>query len=148
MKRKSITKPLVVFAFFIFVSATGFTVDRAFGQSCGANADTEIVDSIYAKIKANAKLSVQAEHINITSTNQVVKIVGYADNKEDRAKVVQYAIETACVKMVNDKEFLDEKPSEEQLRTMCTSGTKPCGDICIPINDTCNISGGTKSGRE
>jgi uncharacterized protein (DUF697 family) len=131
-----------MFGFFVFISAFDLSVNRAIGQTCGETADADIVSNIYAKIKGNSKIADQATHINITSINRVVKIQGWADSASDRTTVYNFAMGTACVNMVNDKEFMDSKPTEDQLRSMCSGGTKPCGDICIPAGDSCNITGG------
>lgn len=142
MTKRSILKFLTLLAFTIFVSMFDSSILSAYAQTCGPDADKEIVDNIYAKIRANKTLASQESHINVSSANQVVKIVGWADNKDDRETVYKIAMGTACVKFVNAKEFNEAKPSEEELRSMCSGGTKPCGDICIPSNDTCNIGGG------
>ncbi len=142
MTAKSITRMFVMFSFLVFISAVDTSINRAFGQTCSAEADSEIVASIYAKIKANSKLAEQVSHINVSSTNKVVKLQGWTDSEADFDSVYQYALKTSCVSMVNAKDLRKAKPSEDEMRSICSSGTKPCGDICIPDNDTCNISGG------
>lgn len=142
MTCKSVTKFFIMVALFVFISAFEISINPAYGQTCGETADVDIVNNIYAKIKGNSKLAGQETHINVTSINRVVKILGWADSASDRTTIYNYAMGTACVTMVNASEFLDAKPTEEQMRSMCTGGTKPCGDICIPDKDTCNITGG------
>lgn len=131
----------VMFAFFIFISAFDMSIDQTFAQKCGENADTEIVDNIYSKIKADSKLAGQISHINVTSTNKVVKLQGWVDSQKDFEKINKIALETDCVVMVNSNDLANEKPSGEAFRGMCAGETKPCGDICIPVNESCNITG-------
>lgn len=132
-----------MFSFFVFISAFNASLNPIYGQKCEDTTATNeaIVSNIYAKIKANKNLASQISHINITSKNLAVKIVGWADNKSDYDKIISYAMETDCVRVVNVNDFYESKPSEDQLLSMCQGGTKPCGDICIPKNDVCFITG-------
>ena len=112
---------------------------------CENVSDDEIVADIYGKIKANTALAPQASHINISSTNFIVKFVGWADNKKDYDKIRNFA-NVSCVRMINVNGFFDTPPTADSpLRAgNCASGTKQCGDVCIPEADSCNITGGTK----
>ncbi len=114
-----------------------------FGQSCGSMTDAQIVSAIYAEIKADKGLASQVSHINVVSVNQAVKFQGWADTKGDYDDVVGIGMGTSCVRMVNVNIFADAPPPPESpMRSVrgCASGTKPCGDICIPEGDACNFA--------
>lgn len=144
MKGKSTTKLIIMFAFFVFISAFDLSVNHTSAQTCGENADKEIVETIYAKIKGNSKLAGQETHINVISANKVVKLQGWANNAADRATIYNYAMGTPCVVMVNDKDFLDKEPTEN-LRSSCGANTTACGEVCVPAGDPCNIGTNTKN---
>ena len=142
MKRREFLKLTSMFAFLVFVSAAGTSVQSAYGQ---CKSDEAIVSAIYAKIEPNSKLQSQVSHINVSATGGAVKIMGWAENKSDHDKVVQFAFEETCT-LVNDKYFYETEAEGNSLMGGggCSGGTKPCGDICIPENDSCNIR--SKSG--
>lgn len=141
MTGKIVIKIAVMFSFFVFISTFDSSINKAFGQACGNTSETNgtIVDSLYTKIKANKNLASQVSHINITSTNLVIKLEGWVHNASDWDKIHQYALSTDCANLVNPHKLLKEKP--ESLLQSCSTGTKQCGDICIPDNDVCNIKG-------
>jgi hypothetical protein len=114
-----------------------------FGQ-CDKTSDAQIVADIYGKISNDKGLSAQMSHINVVSINAAVKFQGWANSKSDYDKVVGFALNGSCAKLVNVNLFVDTPPAEgSSLRSSggCTSGTKACGDICIPEGDACNITG-------
>lgn len=129
---------------FVFILTICAAASPAFAQ-CENVSDNDIVADIYDKIKANTTLAPQASHINVTSTNFVVKFVGWADNKKDFERIRNFA-NTSCVRMINVQDFFDTPPAANSAMRSgnCTSGTKQCGDVCIPEADACNITGGTK----
>lgn len=111
-------------------------------QSCDTPDDKAIVTEIYAQIANDRTLAKQVAHINVISTLGVVKIIGWADSKADFLKVQTIAAEVDCVRLVNVNKFEDvPPPPDSPLRSTngCASGTKPCGDVCIPSGDTCSI---------
>jgi hypothetical protein len=135
---KSLIKRFL-FLFFIF---TAFATVDVSAQECTNPDDEAIVNSMLSKISKNSSLKSQMSHINVISVDGVVKIQGWVKTKSDFEKVQDFAIETDCVRLVNVNGFEDSEP--EGLKQGCSGGTKPCGDICIPDNDTCNI-GKTRS---
>lgn len=148
MISKRITKLLVMFAFFIFISAFDLSVNRVSAQTCDESADADIVASIYAKIKGNSKLASQEKHINVTSKARVIRLQGWTESESDFNTLHGYAMDALnalkpTCGMVNPNGFYKTKPTEDQMRSMCAGGTRPCGDICIPENDSCNIPGGS-----
>ena len=105
--------------------------------------DEQIVTEIYDKIKGDKNLASQISHINVMSRYSAVKIHGWADSKSDYDKIVDFGMTAKCVKLLNISNFSPSPPSaESSLRSTsgCAAGTKPCGDICIPEADICNIS--------
>lgn len=120
----------------------------AYGQ-CEAVTDAQLVDEIYAKFKAHGDLAKQLSHINVISINRVIKLQGWTDSKGDYKDAFNIVASTKCVVMINVQLFRDSPPAEgDSLKPGaggCQAGTKPCGDICIPEGDTCNIAGRTKN---
>lgn len=114
----------------------------AAAQSCDTPDDKAIVTEIYAQIANDRTLAKQIPHISVMSTLGVVKIIGWADSKADFLKVQTIAAEVDCVRLVNVNKFEEiPPPLDSPLRSSngCASGTKPCGDVCIPSGDTCSI---------
>lgn len=135
---------IIRFAFLIalfIVSIAAF--DRpAAAQSCDTPDDKAIVTEIYAKLANDKTLAKQIPHINVMSTLGVVKIFGWTDTKVDFVKVQDIAAEVDCVRLVNVNKLDDVPPPlDSPLRSSngCASGTKQCGDVCIPSGDTCSI---------
>lgn len=126
---------------FLFLSAIIFAATiSAEAQECGKSVDSDIVNSFYAKLQKNSSLSTQINQVNATSVNQALKIRGWVNGSKDYQKVIDYALETKCVRVVNVNDFESSEP--EGLKSGgCVGGTKPCGDICIPENEICNIKG-------
>lgn len=135
----------ILFLMFVF-SAAAF--ERPAYAQCEDVTDAKIVNDILAKIRGDKSLYAQLGHINVQSTNFAVKFQGWTDTKRDYDRVVGFA-EMACVRVINVNAFTSSPPpAESTLRGGaggCAAGTKPCGDLCIPEADSCNISGATKS---
>ncbi len=134
-----ITSVLFTFVFLLTINAV------AFGQ-CEKNADSQIVAAIYGEIKADKGLAAQISHINVISTSGAVKLQGWTDNQSSYDRVNEIALNTTCVRLVNVRDFRQTPPpAGDSLRSGgvagCAAGTKPCGDICIPEGDACNLGG-------
>ncbi len=115
---------------------------------CGSATDQKFVTDMYAKIKGDKALASQIRHINVSSLNLVIKLQGYTNKKTEFDRLVGFALKMACVKMVNSNELESVPPAtssggaNQRLSSGgCASGTKQCGDICIPESDVCNIEG-------
>ncbi len=123
----------------IFFAALGASERPAFAQC--ENADSAIVAAIYGKIKADKNLSKQIRHINVSSLYNVVKLHGWADTRRDKGRIVDFAMNADCVKMVNSNNFADAPPAGDTLQRSagCGAGMKQCGDLCIPEAEVCNI---------
>ncbi len=113
---------------------------------CESATDQKLVTDMYAKIKGDKNLASQIRHINVTALNLVIKLQGYTNKKTDHDRLVGYALKMACVKMVNSNELAPVAPdagtggvNQRLAGGGCASGTKQCGDICIPESDICNI---------
>ena len=143
MYRKRVLRLIILLVHFALVFGTVAVLRPAFGQSCGSTTDAQIVAAIYAEIKADKGLASQVSHINVVSVNQAVKFQGWADSKRDYNDIIGIGMATSCVRLVNVNNFADAPPPPESpMRSVrgCASGTKPCGDICIPEGDACNFA--------
>ncbi|MEQ1921006.1 MAG: BON domain-containing protein [Pyrinomonadaceae bacterium] len=135
---KKMTSMLFTFVFLLTVTTV------AFGQ-CDKNPDSQIVADIYAGIKGDKGLASQISHINVISTNGAVKLQGWANDQSSYDNVNEIALNTNCVRLVNARDFRQTPPAAgDSFRSGpagCAAGTKPCGDICIPEGDACNLGG-------
>ena len=97
---------------------------------CSKITDDGIVDSIYAKIRA--KYESQMKHINVRISDGVVTLEGWVTTKGVKKDIGKFAKKTGCVKSVENNLTIG-------VGGGCGPGTKPCGDICIPSAQVCNI---------
>lgn len=149
MKVNLKTRPqftVVIFALLIFGFAN---MTHLFGQDCTSTTDAQLVTEILDKIKASSALAPQLSHINVAAVNAAVRLHGWTDKKSDYDKLIDIISGTKCVKLINVNHFEETPPPPQSpLRKsaeVCPSGTKPCGELCIPEGDSCNIQ--TKGGR-
>jgi len=141
MIRKPLVRLVMTLCFFAF-AVTVSTFERPIFAQCDKVTDPQIVSTIYGKIKAEKGLAGQISHINVVSVSAAVKFQGWANTKKDYEKIVGFGLNTACVKLVNVNNFAEVPPATGgNLRSVggCATGTKQCGDVCIPEADTCNI---------
>lgn len=123
----------------------------AFAQRCDSSSGTQIVNGIYDRIKADKGLAPQMSHINVIAAyfdpndnTFSVKFQGWADDWNSFDKVRGFGLAASCVRSVNVNLFLEAPPGPDSLfrsSSGCASGTKPCGDVCIPVGDSCSLSG-------
>lgn len=147
MAKEQLVRVVISISIFFAVASISAWQRPTFGQSCSTPNDGQIVSEIYDRIKADKGLATQISHINVISVNGAVKFQGWADTKRDYDKIQYIGLNANCAKLVNMNSFLDEPPpadSQGRSSVGCASGTKPCGDICIPEGDSCNLSGNTK----
>lgn len=118
---------LAVFSLVLFssVSATAQKVD------CSKKTDAQIVKEIYDKMKKKSSLDKQILHVNVRSKNGVVTLEGWTTTLKIKAEIVKIAQKIKCVKQVIN--------NLEDSFMGCGPGQKPCGNICIPIEEICNI---------
>ncbi|MBK6722836.1 MAG: hypothetical protein IPG58_06005 [Acidobacteria bacterium] len=96
--------------FFAFTITIGAIARPAFAQ-CEKVTDSQIVASIYAKIKNDKGLAPQISHINVVSVYAAVKFQGWADRRADYDRIVGFASETTCVRLVNVNNFAETPPA-------------------------------------
>ncbi len=143
MSNSGILRLFVMIGFFA-IAATAGAMSRPVYAQCGSVTDAQILADVYAGIKADTGLAQQASHVNVVVTNSVVKFYGWADSQKDQEDIVDIAMNMKCVRMVNANKLQETPPpAGDALRSVngCSSGTKPCGDVCIPDGDSCNIGG-------
>jgi hypothetical protein len=134
---------LLMLAAFLLLAGIDASQRPVFAQ-CETVADEEITKEIYSKIAGNKSLAAQTEHINVSTTNRVVKLIGWTDTKNDYDTLIKLVSSTKCVKMINTQLF-DEvpPPADSPLRQSpeggCGPGMISCGDICIPEGDKCGL---------
>ena len=114
---------------FILLSTAAVFAQRT---DCTKTTDAQIVSSVYQSIKV--KYSSEMPHVNVTSTNGVVTIRGYTTTKKAKKEIEKAAKKTACVKSVVSHLTVGSSGG-------CGPGQKPCGETCIPVEETCTIQG-------
>jgi hypothetical protein len=147
MNRRSLLQITIGLAFIVFIASAFASNQAVKAQDCSKVTDEDILHGVEGRLKADSKIGPQMEHINLWVTNRVVIFYGYTDNKGDDYRAQSIALKAACGGPVNINKLLDYVPTPgndpyNMLRAAdgaCASGTKPCGDICIPNGDTCNI---------
>lgn len=97
---------------------------------CSKMTEADIVKAIYDKIKTT-KYESQIIHINVRIKAKVVTLEGWATTKSVRKEIEKIAKNYKCVKIVNKLTV--------GIGGGCGPGTKKCGNICIPNEETCNI---------
>src|SRR5687767_814669 len=103
-------RPLLTLCFLAGLAVI-FTAPRSInGQTCDTVTDQQLVTNIYARIKADRRLAPQIRHINVVSVYAAVKLQGWADGRKDYDKVVDIAMTTKCVKLVNVNLFASQAP--------------------------------------
>ena len=129
MTNKSILKfTLLAFSLMLMCSLGTF----AQKVDCSKTTDAMIVDAAYAKMQP--KYGMQMDHINVRSKGGVVTVEGWATTKgakKDIGKLAKSAVK-GCVKSVTNNLAIG-------VGGGCGPGTKPCGSICIPVEEECNI---------
>jgi BON domain len=127
MTNKSILK----MAFMAFSLMLAFNLGT-FAQKvdCSKTTDSEIVDAIYTKMKI--KHEAQMSQVNVRIKDGVVTLEGWATTKGVKKDIEKMAKKASCVKKVMNNLTIG-------VGGGCGPGTKPCGDICIPTSEPCNI---------
>jgi hypothetical protein len=139
---------LLRLCFFVFVFSAFAYLNPTSAQTCDGDVDTRIVSSIYTRIKNDRSLAAQLSHINVVALYGAVKLQGWTDTAGDYDKVYRFALETDCARLINVSSLEKSPPpadSGSRSGGGCASGTKACGDVCIPAGDTCNITASAKA---
>lgn len=119
-----------IFKVFIVLSLSLVFGISISAQDCSATTDDQLVDAIMAKMKG--KYASQMTHINVRSKDRVVTVEGWATTKKIKGEVEKIAKKINCVKSVKNLLTIG-------VGGGCGPGTKPCGTICIPTEEICNI---------
>lgn len=128
MTKKSMVKIILAILSLILLSSVG-----ASAQDCSKMTDDQIVKAIYDKMKKKSSLEKQIIHVNVRSKDGVVTLEGWTTTQKIKKQIVKIAQKIKCVKkpVINN---LGDAPLG------CGPGQKQCGNICIPIEEICNIS--------
>ena len=133
MTYKSIVKiALMLFSLMLLFSIESF----AQKVDCSKMTDDQIIQAIYDKIQV--KYPDRMKRINVRIEYKVITIEGWVTSKKARKEIEGYAKKINCVKK---GKFKVVNNLGTQIPGGCTPGTKPCGSICIPEDERCNIRG-------
>jgi BON domain len=127
MKKIPVLK-MILFTFsLMMVFNLGVSAQRT---DCSKTTNDDIVKAIQEKM--SVKYADQLTHINFSVENGVVSIEGYTNSKKAKKDIEKLVKKISCVTKIISN-----------LKTAagggCGSGTKPCGEICIPSNQICNV---------
>lgn len=130
MNKKSMMKIALGVFFLMLFCSFGVSAQKT---DCTKTTDEDVVKAVYDNLKV--KYENQLIHINVISKDGVVTLQGWVTTKGVRKDIEKIVKKTSCVKKVTNKLTIG-------VGGGCGAGTKPCGDICIPSEDPCNISKG------
>lgn len=147
MKKPSLVQFAFGVAFIAFIVTIGASLQSVSAQDCSKVTPDEILKDVTSLMEADSKLGPQMEHINISVVYRAVIFFGYTLNKGDDIRAQYIGLRGKCVLQSNINKLIDFVPTPgndpyNMLRApngTCSAGTKPCGDICIPEGDSCNI---------
>lgn len=98
--------------------------------NCSTTTDEQIINSIYVSL--NKKYEKQISHINVRIKDGTVTVEGWVTTKNVKKDIEKIAKKTSCVKNVVNTLSIGVVGG-------CGPGEKPCGSICIPQEEACNI---------
>lgn len=139
MTKKSMVKTaLAIFSLILVFNLGGYAQKK----NCSEMTDDEIISAIYDEIEA--AYPDQMDHINIRITDGVLTLEGWVTTKKVRKKIYKFA-----KRYKSKKKYKKEGKCVEKIENNltigvgggCNPGQKPCGTICIPINEKCNVRG-------
>jgi osmotically-inducible protein OsmY len=127
MKKISVLK-MILFAFSLMMAFNlGVSAQKT---DCSKTTNDEIVKAIQGKV--SVKYTDQLTHINFSVENGVVSIEGYTTTKKMKKEIEKLVKKVSCVTKIISNLKVGAGGG-------CGTGSKPCGEICIPSNQTCNI---------
>jgi osmotically-inducible protein OsmY len=129
MTNKSIVNITLAVLSLILFSSVAATAQKK--TDCTKTTDADIVKAIYDEMKKKPDYEKQMIHVNVVSKDGVVTLQGWATTAKIKKAIEKIARKNKCVKSVVNQ--LGDGP------VGCGPGQKKCGDICIGIEDTCNI---------
>jgi predicted transposase YbfD/YdcC len=129
----SIVLSFVVAAVSVYVLRANYssvTAATLVADKCAAVTSKDLTKSIYTQI--STKYDGQKSHINVSVTDNIVTLEGWATIKDVKKDVEKIAKKTACVKKVVNL-----------LTIGVSGGCEPrqvqCGDICVRSGSSCAI---------
>lgn len=128
------TMLLPVFAVSLLSAGASHSITPAAPQlpGCGDVTDAQIIATIKDKIKNDNRFDGQLKHINVDSQSKIVTLDGFVKGRAQVRAVDSFAATTRCVRRVINR-------LKDRFIVGCGSGTKLCGDICIPRAAACTI---------
>ena len=108
---------------------------------CNSATHDDILRAIYKAIDKNCTYAKQEWQFNITEKTKTVTIIGWSADYVDIAKLVG---DTATNCTIASNNFVAKPPDlggNFRLIRSCANGYAPCGDVCIPVGEYCNITG-------
>jgi len=139
MKTKLIVKKLSIVFSLILICSAGAFAQNGKKPDCTQIADEALVTELYDKIRT--KYADQMNHINVRVKDKVITIEGWATTKKVKKDIEKMAKKVKCQKSVVSTLTIG-------IGGGCGPGQKVCGDICIPIQETCNINPGGRKGSD
>jgi hypothetical protein len=129
---KLIRNGLMILSILFLFSLNGFAQRIDCTQTTDEQLVNTIIDAATAKFGAE-----EMYHINVTAKNGVITLAGWATDKKIKKEIEKLTKKTKCVKSVVNKLKIG-------IGGGCAAGEIPCGGICIPETETCNIRPKTK----
>ncbi len=127
---------LAVFAISLLSAGASHSITPAAPQlpGCENVTDAQIIATIKDKIKNDRlhRFDSQLRHINVDSQSKIVTLDGFVKGRSQVRAVDSFASTTRCVRRVINR-------LRDRFIVGCGSGTKLCGDICIPRTAACTI---------
>jgi hypothetical protein len=106
--------------------------------SCTNASSDQILMAIYKELDYR-ELSRVAWQYNITVAGPSVTIIGHSKRRDAVLNAIEYAAKGCGVNDDNFKEDRNELDPRYLVVQSCGPGHTPCGDICLPINQQCQI---------
>jgi BON domain len=124
-----LNKSIIKMGLMVIVMMFAFNLSN-YAQDCTKTSEEEIISAIYGKIEA--KYPTLMNKINVRIDNGVVTLEGWVNLKEVKKDIQKLAKTIPCVKKIKNE-------LKVGIATGCGSNQKRCGDICIGLNEKCNI---------
>lgn len=145
MLKKTVAPVLTILLLMMFLLSFGSLASNDFAETntqnqnattsklnCSKMPDADIVKAIKEQFQADADISANMNHLNVSVKNRAVKLEGWIGENALILKAISIAKKTQCVKKVTSK-------LKESGHGTCGPGLKPCGETCIDKTSDCNI---------
>ena len=107
-------------------------------STCSAADDKQIVSQIRVMIDDDPALGPHRKHINYSTKYCKVTLRGWVDTWENFQKLYDKINNAGGVRSIDVKHF-ELRAAAPAPADQCPAGTKPCGELCIPIDVDCTI---------